>query len=284
MSSKTTRERPRLVRRASPGILAILLMGFLPGRAQVPSARDALPDLPACEQSLAQQVAVTGLNPAWVSLKPLSNAVIPSMGFATPDMASAIDATVGNYMNLYGFPGGAVAMTYKNHLIFGKSYGYVDVDNALFAEPDSRFRTASVSKPITAMGIMKLVHDGQLSLNDQPFPFSGVGPVVGGAYNTALSPPSGPTVDEILHHAGGWDRDTGPDLTGYDVLQSIESLFPGSSGPPDCTNLLRYVEAQPLQFTPGTMTDYSNIGFCALSEVIRRPAAPAISITSRKTC
>jgi CubicO group peptidase (beta-lactamase class C family) len=62
-------------------------------------------------------------------------------------------------------------LAYKDQLIFAKSYGYVDVDNALFAEPDSRFRVASVSKAITAMGILKLVHDGQLSLNHQPFPF-----------------------------------------------------------------------------------------------------------------
>src|ERR1017187_2922982 len=85
-----------------------------------------------CEQSLAQQVAVAGINPAWVSTHPLSNSVIPSMGFATADMASAIDATVGNFMNMNGLPGGAVAQTYKDQLIFAKSYGYVDVDNALF--------------------------------------------------------------------------------------------------------------------------------------------------------
>ena len=191
------------------------------------------------------------------------------MGFATADMAAAIDATVGNFMNMNGLPGGAVAITYKDHLIFAKSYGYVDVGNALFAEPDSRFRLASVSKAITAMGILKLAHDRQLSLNHKPFPFSGVGPVIGGAYNSALSPPSGPTVDEMLHHAGGWDRDTGPDLMGYDTLHSKEGLIPNSSAPPDCTNLLRYVESQPLQFTPGTRVDYSNVGFCALSEVIR---------------
>jgi len=258
------------LRRASPGILAILSIALTPGRAQVSSVSlDPRSTLPACEQNLARQLAVTGLNPAWESSRPLSSAVIPSVGFATADMAAAIDATVGNFMNMNGLPGGAVAITYKNRLIFAKSYGYIDVGNALFAEPDSRFRVASVSKAITAMGIMKLVHDGQLSLDDHPFPFSAVGPVIGGAYNAALSPPSGPTVDEMLHHAGGWDRDTGPDLMAYGTLQTVEGLLPGSTAPPDCTTLMSYVESQPLQFKPGTMVDYSNVGFCALSEVIR---------------
>jgi uncharacterized protein (TIGR03437 family) len=251
-------------------IFAIISIALTSGRAQGPSVMpDARSALPACEQNLAQQVAVAGLNPAWEHLHPLSSAVIPSVGFATADMASAIDATVGNFMNMNGLPGGAVAITYKDQLIFAKSYGYVDVDNSLFTEPDSRFRVASVSKAITAMGILKLVHDGQLSLDDRPFPFPGVGSVIGGAYNTALSPPFGPTVDEMLHHAGGWDRDTGPDLMGYDTLHTVEGLIPSSSAPPDCTNLLRYVESQRLQFRPGTKVDYSNVGFCALSEVIR---------------
>jgi hypothetical protein len=127
--------------RLSPFMLAIMFTGLTSGSAQVPSVGlDARQALPACEVNLAQQVAVKGLNPAWESSHPLSSAVIPSMGLATVDMASALDATVGNYMNLNGLPGGAVA--------------------------------------ITGMGILKLVHDGQLSLADRPFPFSGTGTVI----------------------------------------------------------------------------------------------------------
>ena len=126
-----------------------------------------------------------GINTSWVGQQMYSNPLIPSMGFATSDMSSAIDPTVANYMNLYGIPGGAVAMTYNGHLIFAKSYGYVDVASAAFAEPDSRFRTASVSKAITAMGVMmKLVHDGRLSLDAHPFPFAGVGPIIAGTPGT----------------------------------------------------------------------------------------------------
>ncbi len=202
-------------------------------------------------------------------------------------MAAAIDPTVANYMNLYGIPGGAVAMTYNGNLIFAKSYGYTDVANATFAEPDSRFRMASVSKAITAMGIMKLVHDGRLTFDTQPFPFSGVGQIIAGTpgnyryagpsnsqnpnYNNQLSQI---TVNDLLHHAGGWNRDNGPDLMGYDTLQPLVSFLSDAthtpSGPPDCTTLMSFVESQPLQVAPPTKeTHYSNVGFCALSEVIQ---------------
>ena len=263
--------------------VAAIALAILPGRTMADSYTK-FPRLAACERNLAQQIAVKGLDKKWESSQPLSTAVIPSFGFATPDMARAIDPAVGNFMNHYGLPGGAVAMTYKGRLIFAKSYGYMNVAGAWFAEPDTRFRMASVSKPFTAMAVLKLVHDGRLSLNDHPFPFSKVGPIIGGSSgHYFLGGPFNPelalmTVDDLLHHAGGWNRDHGPDLTGYSVLQSLATFLSGvkhaPSGPPDCATLLSFVESQPLQFKPGTRTDYSNVGFCALSEVVREKGGP----------
>jgi CubicO group peptidase (beta-lactamase class C family) len=272
----------------------ILLIAFAPVCAKAqPSSIPALTALldtagSSCDEKLAGALAVQGISPAYVSIEKYSNSVIPTLGFATADMASAIDPTVANYMNLFGIPGGAVAITYKDRLIFAKSYGYIDVTNGVYSEPDSRFRLASVTKPITAMAILKLVHDGQLSLTDTPFGTSGMlgvptiisgsvpGPLArtgSASFNPDLSTI---TVDEILHHAGGWNRDDGPgsvDLTGYDVLQGVEKFLQTFSrtpiGPPDCNTLLSYVESQPLQFKPGTDVHYSNIGFCVLSELIR---------------
>jgi CubicO group peptidase (beta-lactamase class C family) len=244
-----------------------------------------------CDATVAQSIALQGLNPAYETMQQLSSATIPSLGFATEDMSSAIDPTVGNYMNQWGLPGGAVAISHtdcdtsgncSNHLIFAKSYGYMDLEAGQFAQPDTRFRLASVSKAMAAMATLKLVHDGALQLGDQPFPLQGLNPLIGsptmagtffmpGTYNTALS---AITVREILHHAGGWDRTggVGPDLTGYSVLQGLETFLSGQAGIPEgapsCKELMSYVETQPLQFTPGTHTRYSNVGFCAIGEVI----------------
>ena len=244
---------------------------------------------PTCDKSLLKAVAVKGIDSAYTGMEKFSTALIPSVGFATPDMAKAIDPTVANFMNIYGIPGGIVAMSYKDKLIFAKSYGYIDAQSGDFAEPDSRMRVASVSKALTAMGIMKLVRDGKLTLGDHPFPFAGVGQIIAGTpgnlfyagqssadnpnYNKQLTQI---TVDDLLHHAGGWDRDEAgaPDLTGYPVLQMLASFLTDKtgkpSGPPDCTHLLGYVESQPLQVAPPKKeTHYSNIGFCALGEVIQ---------------
>ncbi len=269
--------RPRLALRAVIAAGAIAGAGVPGAAARQPEAEPQI--TPACEASLVKEVAVAGLNPVWVSAAPMSKSEIPSLGFATADMAAAIDPTVGNYMNEFGIAGGAVALTYRDKLIFAKSYGYIQAASGAFAEPDSRYRWASVSKSLTAMGVLKLVHDGKVKLDTTPFPFANVPTIIGGGLGNLFVPGTfnselaSITVDDLLHHAGGWDRNVAPDLTGYNVLQALAafetSRTGAASGPPDCTNLLSYVESQPLQFAPGTETHYSNVGFCALSEVIR---------------
>jgi CubicO group peptidase (beta-lactamase class C family) len=265
MAAFLERSRPLLV-----FALAFTLSGLrAPLDAQPPQS---------CDQSWGhwrQPIAVQGLD--LKSLKyPLSSQIIPSLGFATTDMSSAIDAAVGNFMNENGMPGATVAMTYNNQLIFAKSYGYADVDKALLAEPDSRLRIASVSKAITAMGILKLVHDqlavvlpvgGQgWQLGYQPFNGHAFGAAIDGTLQSWIQPI---TVDELLHHAGGWAED----YENYDNLNAMMSLpSQNHSAPPDCLTLLRYVQARPMtsdDVAPGTTPKYSNIGFCALSEVIR---------------
>lgn len=236
---------------------------------------NAQPPAPVpCDQAVVNKIAVRGLDPKKLTY-PVSSMTIPALGFATEDMASVIDPLVANYMNQNGSAGGTVAMTYNNHLIFTKSYGYADVTNGLFTQPDSRLRIASVSKAITAMGVLKLVHDyippaGSGSagwpLNYQPFNPPGFGPPIGGTRQAWIEPA---TVRDILYHEGGW----GEDYEDYTNLKAVETAL-GTAGPPDCRTLLRYVESRPMapkvDFTPGNGQAYSNVGYCALGETIRQ--------------
>lgn len=234
---------------------------------------NAQPPAPVpCDQAVVNKIAVKGLDPKKLTF-PVSSLTIPTLGFATEDMASAIDPIVGNYMNQNGSAGGTVAMTYNNHLIFAKSYGYADLTNGLFTQPDSRLRIASVTKSLTAMGILKLVHDNELlvvagsgwPLGDQPFNPPGFGAPIGGTRQTWIEPA---TVSDLLYHEGGWNED----YEDYDTLSAVETVL-GTGGPPDCQTLLRYVESRAKtssDFTPGNGQIYSNIGYCALGETIRQ--------------
>jgi CubicO group peptidase (beta-lactamase class C family) len=62
---------------------------------------------------------------------------------------------------------GAVIIYIKNGEITGQNaYGYRDYESRERMKIDSVFRVASISKSITALGIMKLFENGQISLDD----------------------------------------------------------------------------------------------------------------------
>jgi CubicO group peptidase (beta-lactamase class C family) len=66
-----------------------------------------------------------------------------------------------------GARSGYVAMFARGGVIvYATSAGYADVDRRIPMTLDTRFRIASLTKPITAMAAMTLVEDGLLSLDD----------------------------------------------------------------------------------------------------------------------
>lgn len=64
--------------------------------------------------------------------------------------------------------GASLAMKDGKH-VYSKGYGYADEENEVKTDVNHIFRIASVSKLITAAGIMKLVENGTLSLDDKVF-------------------------------------------------------------------------------------------------------------------
>ncbi|MEO8770965.1 MAG: serine hydrolase domain-containing protein [Ferruginibacter sp.] len=168
-----------------------------------------------------------------------------------------VDSYVSSFMTTYAVPGVSVAITKNGKLVYAKSYGKADQASSTDVKNTSLFRLASVSKPITAVAIMKLVEAGSLSLSDKVF---GTGSVLGTMYGTQ---PYGTnianiTVDELLHHtAGGWTNDgNDPMFTNINMTQA---------------QLISWtLDNRPLDHVPGTNYAYSNFGFCVLGRIIEK--------------
>ncbi len=64
-----------------------------------------------------------------------------------------------------GIPGGALAVVRERRLVYARSYGLADREKGIAATPETLFRIASLSKPITAVAILKLVDQGRLALD-----------------------------------------------------------------------------------------------------------------------
>ena len=58
--------------------------------------------------------------------------------------------------------GASLGIFYRGRLMLSRGYGLADVARRRSVEPATLFSTASVSKPITAVGILKLVEQGKL--------------------------------------------------------------------------------------------------------------------------
>lgn len=62
--------------------------------------------------------------------------------------------------------GMSAAFRVKNHS-WAKGYGYADIENKIPATADSSYRLASISKPFTVAGILLLVKEGKINLDEQ---------------------------------------------------------------------------------------------------------------------
>jgi len=72
-------------------------------------------------------------------------------------------------MEKWNIPGGALEVIQEGEVALARGYGFADIENNKLVQPDSFFRIASISKPITAVAVIKLVEDSNLSLEDSAF-------------------------------------------------------------------------------------------------------------------
>ena len=75
------------------------------------------------------------------------------------------------------------------------------------------------------------------------------------------------TVQHLLDHKGGWDRQEAYDPM-YQLKRIQREMKIGKSF--DSKDLIAYMLAQPLQFGPGTRKAYSNFGYVVLGRVIEK--------------
>ncbi|MFL5763663.1 MAG: serine hydrolase domain-containing protein [Bacteroidia bacterium] len=182
-----------------------------------------------------------------------------------------VDQQINDFMLQWHITGGEVAITKDGKTVYNKAFGYSDQAKKTPAKNDNLYRIASVSKPITSMGIMKLVEQEKLSLDEKVF-----GNILDQDYYTdAISDPRiyDITVKELLEHTAGWDRNVPVD--GYD--HSDPAFFPlhvteelNEPNPVGDSTLVKFLLKKGLNNEPGTHYAYSNIGYLVLGKVIEK--------------
>src|SRR5438477_8673410 len=79
------------------------------------------------------------------------------------------DALMQRCLAEHGVPGASLAVAKGGRLVYARGFGWADLQSLEPVLPASRFRLASVSKPITGVAVLRLVQEGRLSLDHCAF-------------------------------------------------------------------------------------------------------------------
>lgn len=178
----------------------------------------------------------------------------------------SFDHEVEQFMQARGIPGGALAVVRHGRLIYARGYGLADRDRGEAVQPNSLFRIASISKPITALAVLRLVETGRLDLEASVAALLDL-PALVLPGDTLDARWRKITIRQLLHHTAGWDRDKSFDPM---FRPAVIARTVGVPSPPGPAAIIRYMLGQPLDFEPGTSYAYSNFGYCLLGRVIER--------------
>lgn len=87
------------------------------------------------------------------------NAALPA------EKVKLIEAAIAAEMSKQNIPGLSVAIVTDNALRWSNGYGFADLENFVPAKAGTIYRLASISKAVTAVGVMQLAERGKLDLD-----------------------------------------------------------------------------------------------------------------------
>ncbi|MTI22699.1 class A beta-lactamase-related serine hydrolase [Fulvivirga sp. RKSG066] len=178
----------------------------------------------------------------WSSCKPSRNSDNVSTE-NIPGFSTSID----NYFQSIPHFSGNVLIAQHGNVLFSKSYGHANRQFDVRNSPETKFNIGSVTKPFTAIAILRLVEEGKLSFSDSV-----------GQYLSDVPEHWQPlTIHQLLSHTSGL-------MHSWDVLEDSIIMFQKSS----ISNTLTWYYDQPLRFEPGTSFSYSGVGYLVLANII----------------
>lgn len=172
--------------------------------------------------------------------------VLTSFLFLAPGTARAdkVDHYIKSQMQRWHIPGLSLAVVRDGKIIKAKGYGLENVELNSPATTETVYKIASISKQFLAAGIMLLVEEGKIGLDDKVSKYLDSTPETWKEI----------TIRHMLTHTSGLDWDP----PGYQPFEAQSDA-----------DVIKSAYAVKLLFPPGEDWSYSNVGYFALAEIIR---------------
>ncbi len=193
------------------------------------------------------------------------------------DCPVEVQNTMRNARTEFSLTGLSFATATAGTLNCAGAIGLADASTGRAMQPTTMMRIGSISKPITAIAIMKLVEAGQLSLDDRIVDRLSHLVPAGGAADARWSQV---TLRNLLQHSLGWRRSLGGE-----PIQNSRAISTalGIRGPATSADVARWMFQQPLHFTPGTEYEYTGIAYALLSLVVEQVSGMPYERFTRQT-
>lgn len=157
----------------------------------------------------------------------------------------------------YKVPGIGIGTVEVGKIQSVEMYGFEDTEKTKLMREETLFRAESITKMFTTYGIMKLVEEGKIALNDPVSQYLTRWHIPESAYNTGEI-----TFKTLLNHSSGLPSGIFDIYTKNETPPSLEEALSGHSHNP---------EAKP-DIAPGTVFRYSNQGYALLELLIEEIA------------
>ena len=175
-------------------------------------------------------------------------------------LTKALEAKVPELLSKYDIPGAAISIIEEGQVNWVGTFGYANIDEEIKIERDTVFQAASISKPFTSIGIMKLVEEGRIHL-DAPIQKY----VTRWALPEAMYDKDQVTVRSLLSHTAGLS--IGGGYQGYDPYKQLPTIEKSLSGIEGASRPLALIHE------PGTKFRYSGGGYSLLQLLIEEVTA-----------
>ncbi len=174
-----------------------------------------------------------------------------------------IDVAMRDFMEWTGAAAATVAVGRSGEITFEKGYGYSDRRGKSQTRTDVTMRLASCTKPVTRALVESLVLEGVIDRETRIYEFLGIVPGNGGLADERVKLI---TIQHLIEHRGGWDRDA----TFDPMFRTDEIAKELKIARLEKHHIARYMWSRPLQSDPGAEDHYSNFGYLLLGLAIEK--------------
>lgn len=144
-------------------------------------------------------------------------------------------------------PGGSLLIKIKGETVYNKAFGFSDTELKTKNTTGTVFQIGSISKQMTAVGILLLVEEGKLNLTDPVTKF----------IPDFIEPASKVTIEHLLLHNSGIQSYT-----------SSPKWNPAWESQRSITETIDLIKNEPFDFNPGEKFQYNNSGYIILAYII----------------